>query len=41
MSYIRKLMGSREVKVSGIRQFWSAMLVPLLVAIARASRLWL
>jgi len=32
MIYIRKLIGSGEVKVSGIRQFWGAMLVPLLVA---------
>jgi pimeloyl-ACP methyl ester carboxylesterase len=32
MSCIRKLIRSREVKVSGIRRFWGAMLVPLLLA---------
>jgi hypothetical protein len=33
MSYIRKLIGSDEVKVSGIRRFWhDAMLVLVSVA---------
>src|SRR5882672_9442995 len=32
MSHIRKLIGSGEVTVSGVRRFWGAMLVSLLVA---------
>jgi hypothetical protein len=32
MSDIRKLIGSGEVRVSGVRRFWGALLVSLLMA---------
>jgi hypothetical protein len=38
MSSIRKLIGSGEVKVSGICRFWGAMLVPLLMATQALGR---
>jgi pimeloyl-ACP methyl ester carboxylesterase len=38
MSYIMKLVGSGEVKVSGICRFWGAMLMPLLMATQALGR---
>ena len=38
MNCSRKLRGSGEVKASGIRRFWGAMLVPLLMATQALGR---